>query len=80
MQFRYYLGALSARRRFSKWFKPEEDEKLDAIMNRYGINRTRAREVMRALRPEDVEALVKVVRSAEREGAGRIPRDRPKGS
>ncbi len=80
VQFLCYKGLLPARKRFSKWSKPEQDERLDAISKWYGINKVKASEVLRVLKKADVDEIVMTVGSADREGAGRLPRNRAKGS
>ena len=79
-QFRFYHGLLPPRKRFSKWYKPEQDERLEAVSKWYGINKVRAGEVLKVLSKEDVDEIVMIIGSAEREGAGRLPRNRAKGS
>lgn len=77
-QFRFFHGLLPPRKRFSKWSKPEKDERIDAISEWYGINKVKASEVLKVLRKEDVDEIVMIVGSAEREGAGRLSRNRAK--
>lgn len=80
MQFRYYLAFLPSRKRFAKWNKPKEDDRIDSLMTYYGINRSRAKEALRVLKPDEVDEIVKIVRSGDREGAGRAAGNRTEGS
>lgn len=79
-QFQFYRGLLPPRRRFSKWYKPAEDPRLDAISSWYGINKVKASEILSVLKKEDVDEIVMIVGSGEREGAERLSRNRAKGS
>ncbi|MEY3244918.1 MAG: Cyanophage [Bacteroidota bacterium] len=46
MQYDYYIHAISKRKRFSKWIKPEENNDLELIKEVYGYSDQRAREVL----------------------------------
>jgi len=48
-QFDYYRAALRKRKRFSKWFKPEQDVDLDAIQQVYQCSRSIAKLYLKAL-------------------------------
>lgn len=54
-QFRYYLGILRPRKRFSKWHKAEKDKDLDAIQRVYSCNRTVAKMYLKALGKEELK-------------------------
>lgn len=45
MQYDYYMHSVSKKKRFSKWIKPEEDEKLELIKEVFGYSDKKAREV-----------------------------------
>jgi hypothetical protein len=46
MQYDYYMYSVSKKKRFSKWIKPEEDEKLELIKEVFGYSDKKAREVL----------------------------------
>lgn len=48
-QFKYYLGALRAKNRFSKWNKLAKDETLDMIQEYYNCSRSVAKMYAKAL-------------------------------
>lgn len=54
-QFKYYLGALRKRKRFSKWHKSEPSEDLDAIQEVYQCNRTVAKQYLKVLSKDQME-------------------------
>jgi hypothetical protein len=54
-QYRYYLGILRSRNRFSKWHKAEKDKDLDAIQEVYTVNRTVAKMYLKAMSKEDLK-------------------------
>ena len=56
-QFKYYLGALRKRKRFSKWPKAEKNKDLDAIQHVYNCNRTVAKLYLKALSKEDLASV-----------------------
>lgn len=53
-QYRYYLGVLRSRNRFSKWHKAEKNTDLDAIQEVYSVNRTVAKMYLKTLSKEDI--------------------------
>jgi hypothetical protein len=56
-QYRYYLGILRSRNRFSKWHKAEKNTDLDAIQEAYMVNRTVAKMYLKAMSKEDLKKL-----------------------
>lgn len=54
-QFDYYRNVLRKRKRFSKWYKAEKNEDLDAIQQVYSCNRTVAKMYLKALSKEDLQ-------------------------
>ena len=56
-QYRYYLGMLRPRNRFSKWHKAEQNDDLDAIQEVYSVNRTVAKMYLKALSKEDLKTI-----------------------
>jgi hypothetical protein len=54
-QYRYYLGVLRSRNRFSKWHKAEKNVDLDAIQEVYSVNRTVAKMYLKTLSKEDLK-------------------------
>jgi hypothetical protein len=49
LQFDFYRFALPARKRFSKWVKPEDDEKVNIIAEYYGMNKIHAKRAIKLL-------------------------------
>lgn len=56
-QFRYYLGALRKRKRFSAWPKAAKSEDLDLIQEVYQCRREIAKIYLRAINSKDLEKL-----------------------
>jgi hypothetical protein len=46
LQFDYLINTIRRNKRFPKWMKPEEDENIKVIVEYYGYNVQRAREVL----------------------------------
>ena len=53
LQFDYLRISVRPRKRFSKWLKPEQDDRIDALKALYGYSNTRAREVVDLLSEDD---------------------------
>ena len=53
-QYRYYLGSLRQRNRFSKWLKLEKNEELDIIQQHYQCNRTVAQQYLKVLTKDNI--------------------------
>jgi hypothetical protein len=58
MQHDFYLYGLRSEKRFSKWFKPEENETLDILAAHYNVNLVRAQEIMKVLTTEQLTTIV----------------------
>ena len=54
-QYRYYLGVLRPRNRFSKWHKASKDKDLDAIQEIYSVNRTVAKQYLKTLSKDQLK-------------------------
>lgn len=80
MQYTVLFSEIRSKKRFSKWHKPSDVEVVSALSYWYGINNTRARELLRVLKPEEVQTITERLGSGEDEGAGRPRRDKTKGS
>ena len=46
LQFDYLINTVRRNKRFPKWMKPEEDENIKVIVEYYGYNVQRAKEVL----------------------------------
>ena len=46
LQFDYLINTIRRNKRFPKWMKPEEDENIKVIVEYYGYNVQRAKEVL----------------------------------
>lgn len=56
-QYRYYLGALRTRKRFSKWHKADKSVDLDVIQEYFQCNRTVAKSYLKLLTPENLKEI-----------------------
>jgi len=57
LQFEFFLNSIRKRKRFSKWFKKEENENLDIIMSHYGYSYEKARQVLSLFNEEQLQRL-----------------------
>ena len=56
-QFDYLRHSIRKRRRFSKWLKREEDERVESVKLYYGYGTKKALEAMRVLTEEQVDQI-----------------------
>lgn len=54
MQYDYLLNSLRKKKRFSKWFKKDKSEELDAVMRKYQCSYRKAMEIMQTLTKEQL--------------------------
>lgn len=57
MHYEFLLHAISPKKRFAKWNKPDKDEKINLIMQIYKYNYDKAKSVSDILTDEDCESL-----------------------
>jgi Bacteriophage clamp loader A subunit len=55
LQFSFLLNSVSARKRFSKWFKPEKLGDLEVVKEYYGYSDQKAKDILDLLPPEHIE-------------------------
>lgn len=58
LQHDYYMYALRREKRFSKWFKQEDNETLNILAAHYNCNLQRAEEIMRVLTQDQLADIV----------------------
>ena len=61
MHFDFLRGAVRPRKRFSKWIKREEDDRVAALVEYYGISTRKAREAILVLSEEQIGEIVAAV-------------------
>lgn len=61
MHFDFLRGAIRPRKRFSKWLKREQDDRIAALVEFYGISTRKAREAIRVLSDADIKEIQEVV-------------------
>lgn len=59
LQYDFLINTVRRKRRFSKWFKPQHDEDLEAVMNYYGYSYDKARQVVDLLTDKEKESIKK---------------------
>ena len=59
LQYDFLKGTISKRKRFSKWLKAEDDEKVDIIRKYFGYNHTVAKSVSHLFNVEQLNTLKK---------------------
>lgn len=62
MHFDFLRHAVRPRKRFSKWLKREEDERVGALVEYYGISSRKAREALTVLKEEEIEEILEATR------------------
>ena len=61
LQFDFFINIVRKRKRFSKWFKPEEISDLETVKEYYGYSNEKARQVLPLLSSEQINVLRKKV-------------------
>ena len=57
LQYDFLRTAVRKRKRFSKWFKPEQNDDIETVMNHYNYSREKAEAVMDLISPEEIEKM-----------------------
>jgi hypothetical protein len=61
LQFDFLRHSIRSRKRFSKWFKVQKSEQLDAVKEYYGYSNQRAEEALKILTPEQIEHICSII-------------------
>lgn len=59
MHFDYLLNSIRKRKRYSKWLKNEECQKVNVVKKYFGYSERKAREVVNLLKDSDIEEMAK---------------------
>ena len=54
LQFDFLINIVRKKKRYSKWFKPQQDDVVDAVMNYYGYSQDKARQVVNLLTEDQI--------------------------
>jgi len=57
LQFDFFINIIRKRKRFSKWFKPEQISDLETVKEYYGYSNEKARQVLTLLSTEQINEL-----------------------
>ena len=57
LQFDFFINIIRKRKRFSKWFKPEEICDLEIVKEYYGYSNEKARQILTLLSTEQINEL-----------------------
>ena len=57
LQFDFFINIIRKRKRFSKWFKPEQISDLDAVKIYYGYSNEKARQIITLLSTDQINEL-----------------------
>lgn len=57
LQFDFFINIIRKRKRFSKWFKPEQISDLDVVKKYYGYSNEKARQVLTLLSTDNINEL-----------------------
>lgn len=59
LQFEYLINSVRAKKRFSRWLKPEKNEDVDAIKEYYNCSYNKANEIVKILTDEQLSLIHK---------------------
>ena len=65
LAYEYFLNSIRPRKRFSKWFKKEQSDTIEVIMEYYKCGYSKARDYARVLTEEQVKELQKRLYTGE---------------
>jgi len=57
LQFDFFINIIRKRKRFSKWFKPEQISDLDVVKKYYGYSNEKARQILPLLSTDQITEL-----------------------
>ena len=57
LQFDFFINIIRKRKRFSKWFKPEQISDLEIVKEYYGYSNEKARQILTLLSTEQIKEL-----------------------
>ena len=57
LQFDFFINIVRRRKRFSKWFKPEQISDLDVVKKYYGYSNEKAKSALDILNDEQIETI-----------------------
>jgi hypothetical protein len=57
LQYDFLINTIRKRKRFSKWFKPDESASIDVVKEYYGYSNEKARQALTLLSNEQLEKL-----------------------
>ena len=66
LQFDFFINIIRKRKRFSKWFKPEQISDLEIVKEYYGYSNEKARQVLTLLNTEQINELKRKVTTGGR--------------
>ena len=67
LQFDFFINIIRKRKRFSKWFKPEQISDLETVKEYYGYSNEKARQVLTLLSTDQINELkTKVVKGGRK--------------
>jgi len=58
MQFDFLINIVRKKKRFSKWFKAQPDEEVEAVMDYYGYSQDKARQVVSLLTKDQITQII----------------------
>ena len=66
LQFDFFINIIRKRKRFSKWFKPEQISDLDVVKKYYGYSNEKAHQVLTLLTTDQINELKRKVMTGGR--------------
>ena len=66
LQFDFFINIIRKRKRFSKWFKPEQMSDLDVVKKYYGYSNEKAHQVLTILTTDQINELKRKVMTGGR--------------
>ena len=68
LAYEYYLNSIRPRKRFSKWFKKENDDVIEVVMNYYKCSYSKALQYARVLTEDQITIIKKRLSTGDDNG------------
>lgn len=59
LQYDFLINIVRKKKRYSKWFKPQQDDVVNAVMDYYGYSQDKARQVVDLLTEDQIRQITK---------------------
>ena len=77
LQYSFLLNIIRKRKRFSKWFKKNDDDVLEMVIEYYGYSVNKAKEALKILTDDQLEKILWEILDMHRHNLVNYPEEKP---